>query len=283
MRKPLPVIVLIAVLTLSLAGCAGGGNAAVTTATAGHEPGRPPVHYRDRVAVLMYHAFEEPPTSGFMVTKEEFEDHLQTLREAGFHFISADQFRAWKRGHGDLPPNAVLLTMDDGYREVRSVALPLLKKYDVPAIVFVPIRWVDRAPNIMSLDDLRVVQSNGVEVQSHTWNMHRRIRKPDGTTAAVVWTMSQSEMRTDAARSRAVYKGWFGREPDMLAYPYGAFTPELIRAARSEGIRFGFTTQPGLVTRDTPDMSLPRLNAGLRGQSGEDVVQMILQHARAGT
>lgn len=188
-----------------------------------------------------------------------------------------------KGARGTFRPNAVLVTMDDAYREVRSVALPLLKKYDVPAIVFVPIRWVDRAPNIMSLNDLRVVQSNGVEVQSHTWNMHCRIRKPDGTAAAVVWTMSESEMQSDTARSREVYKGWFGREPDMLAYPYGAFTPELIGAARSEGIRFGFTTQPGLVARDTPDMSLPRLNAGLRGQSGEDVVRMILQHARAGT
>lgn len=107
------MIVLIAVLTLSLAGCAGGGHAPVTTATAGHDPGRPPVHYRDRVAVLMYHAFEEPPTSGFMVTKEEFEDHLQALRETGFHFISAGQFRAWKRPGG---PSAQCGAPRDGRR-----------------------------------------------------------------------------------------------------------------------------------------------------------------------
>lgn len=48
------------------------------------------------------------------------------------------------RGERDLPPNPVLVTFDDGYRDNREVALPLLERHRVPATFFVSTGHIER-------------------------------------------------------------------------------------------------------------------------------------------
>lgn len=43
----------------------------------------------------------------------------------------------------DFPPNCLLLTFDDGYEEVLMNALPVLKKYRLPAVMFVPTATIN--------------------------------------------------------------------------------------------------------------------------------------------
>ena len=45
-----------------------------------------------------------------------------------------------------LPPRAVLLTFDDGYRDNLENALPILRRHGYPAVLFVPIGFLDDAP-----------------------------------------------------------------------------------------------------------------------------------------
>lgn len=240
------------------------------------------VYYHDRVAVLMYHQFDRPADGPITVTSKQFDEHLRTLKAAGFRFITPDQFRQWKMGKGTVPPNAVLITIDDGMKEIRSVAMPILRKHQAPAIAFVVYRRVDRDPNTLTSRDLQELEQNGIQVQSHTYNMHYRvIRKSDGANVAAVWVMSDKEIRQDMALARQAHRSWLERDPDMLAYPYGAYTPSFIKAAQAEGIRFAFTTKPGLVSRSTPNMELPRLNTGVRGMTGKQVVELIRKHAGA--
>ena len=265
-----------------LAGVAVASWLAVTLATC--PAAAKTVHYTNRVAVLMYHQFDRPADGPITVTSPQFDEHLRTLKAAGFQFITPDQFRNWKMGKGSVPPNAVLITIDDGMKEVRSAAMPILVKHQAPAIAFVIYKRIDRDPSTLTSRDLRELEQNGIQVQSHSYNMHYRvIRKSDGADVAAVWVMSEEEIRQDMALARKAHQSWFGRDPDMLAYPYGAYKPEFIKAAQAEGIRFAFTTKTGLVSRDAPNMELPRLNAGVRGMTGKQVVDLILKHAGAGS
>jgi peptidoglycan/xylan/chitin deacetylase (PgdA/CDA1 family) len=45
-------------------------------------------------------------------------------------------------GTGRMPPRAVCITFDDGYRSVHDLALPILKQYKLPATVFVTSGFV---------------------------------------------------------------------------------------------------------------------------------------------
>lgn len=62
---------------------------------------------------------------------------------ARFRVVSADEVLAAARGEGALPPRAVLLTFDDGYRDFGEVAWPVLRRLGLPATLLVPTGFAE--------------------------------------------------------------------------------------------------------------------------------------------
>jgi len=54
-----------------------------------------------------------------------------------YHPVSLDDVVAAYRGERPLPSRSLLVTFDDGYAGVEEYALPLLRKYGIPAVTFV--------------------------------------------------------------------------------------------------------------------------------------------------
>lgn len=79
-------------------------------------------------------------------TPEAFDAQMEYLTR---HYtpISADQAVAALCGEAALPPRAVLVTFDDGYRDFLTCAWPILKRHRVPALLFIPTAFpgTDRA------------------------------------------------------------------------------------------------------------------------------------------
>lgn len=101
---------------------------------------------------------EDIPVFTFHVAvPERFEKQCAHLAENGYHTLSADEFR--KAMSGEIKPkkNSVLITFDDGLKQVWSVAFPLLRKYGLKATVFlVPgcIEDTDDTSRRPTLDDV---------------------------------------------------------------------------------------------------------------------------------
>ena len=62
--------------------------------------------------------------------------HCRLIRDT-CHPISLDDWRARREGRSALPERPVLITFDDGYRSVLTIAAPILAAYNLPAAVFV--------------------------------------------------------------------------------------------------------------------------------------------------
>jgi peptidoglycan/xylan/chitin deacetylase (PgdA/CDA1 family) len=71
-----------------------------------------------------------------------------------YHPVSAGEVLAARAGRHILPPRAVLITFDDGYRDFGQLAWPLLKQYRVPAVLFVPTAFFDDSERIFWADAL---------------------------------------------------------------------------------------------------------------------------------
>jgi peptidoglycan/xylan/chitin deacetylase (PgdA/CDA1 family) len=98
-----------------------------------------------RVLVICYHSVlpdgtADPQKFGNAVSTSEFVAQLEVLRRE-FNPISAEDLRASYRG-ARLPPRPVLVTFDDGYRNNRIHAAPLLMEYGIPALMFVTTGYV---------------------------------------------------------------------------------------------------------------------------------------------
>jgi peptidoglycan/xylan/chitin deacetylase (PgdA/CDA1 family) len=91
--------------------------------------------------ILMYHGIARhlrgPAAYGHLfIDAQAFDRHMRHLRRHYHPITLADAARAMEAGQ-PFPARAVAVTIDDGYRGVLDVALPILAQTRVPATVFV--------------------------------------------------------------------------------------------------------------------------------------------------
>lgn len=103
---------------------------------------------RGRAVVLMYHRVltaEELERTGsnpaIAVSVETFELHMAALRRH-CNVLSLDTFARHMDGRIPFPDSSVLVTFDDGWSDNFTNALPVLRRYRVPALVFLPSQFV---------------------------------------------------------------------------------------------------------------------------------------------
>lgn len=123
---------------------------------------------RARLSILTYHRVlpAADPLVPWAESAEVFAIHMAALAR---YFTVLPLPEAIDRlARGTLPPRAAAVTFDDGYRDNLTVALPILRRFDIPATVFVASGFLDggrmwndtiveavrAAPDGLDLDDL---------------------------------------------------------------------------------------------------------------------------------
>jgi peptidoglycan/xylan/chitin deacetylase (PgdA/CDA1 family) len=175
------------------------------------------------LAILAYHKIGEPPPGGwqtwFYVPEDVFVGHLGYLREHRWQVIDLPALLRGIAAPESLPERAALLTFDDGYRSMRTVALQWLLRFGWPAVLFVPTDYIARSNGfdagyepeeaICDWDDLRELERLGVSIQSHGAS-HRSFSK-----------LSLTEQEEELARSKITLEANLERPVEVFAYPYG--------------------------------------------------------------
>lgn len=99
-----------------------------------------------RLTILTWHRIAKSVAPGFdagviAASPEQFDRQVAILKES-FSIIDTMDLARYREEGRPLPPNPVLLTFDDGYRDNLTLALPLLKKHAIKAVFFVPTGFV---------------------------------------------------------------------------------------------------------------------------------------------
>jgi peptidoglycan/xylan/chitin deacetylase (PgdA/CDA1 family) len=105
---------------------------------------------RRRAVVLMYHrvltADERARTAShpaLVVDAGTFAKQMALLSRA-FTVIGVDELANRMEKGDPLPDRACLITFDDGWRDNYTNALPVLQRYCLPALVFLPVNFIGR-------------------------------------------------------------------------------------------------------------------------------------------
>lgn len=135
----------------------GGVNAALERARSG-------------TCILAYHgvtaaANANPLTNArrLHVPAARFEEHLRLLARTG-RVVALSDYEASLAGRGSVRRDAVVLTFDDGYRNLLTRAAPLLRRYDLPATAYVLTSmagqriWMDRVEAAIEATPLQAVR-----------------------------------------------------------------------------------------------------------------------------
>ncbi|PZV36615.1 hypothetical protein B5V02_20920 [Mesorhizobium kowhaii] len=94
---------------------------------------------RERLLILCYHgislADEHCWNPELYIPGNLFEQRLAAISEQGYNVLPLDD--ALNRLYaGELPPQSLCLTFDDGFHDFAAVAYPLLEKYGIPVTVY---------------------------------------------------------------------------------------------------------------------------------------------------
>ena len=91
----------------------------------------------------MYHRFSQKPEP-FKIQQSIFENQIKFLKKK-YNFISLKHYSEVLSGKGDdLPDNPIIITIDDGYQDNYTVAYPILKKYSIPATIFITTDFINK-------------------------------------------------------------------------------------------------------------------------------------------
>jgi peptidoglycan/xylan/chitin deacetylase (PgdA/CDA1 family) len=106
---------------------------------------------RKSPVILGYHTIETPEflrrVLGIGFSAKEFQRQIEYLAK-NQTVISMTDFLQWFSENRPLPDNSVMITFDDGYRDVYEIAKPILERRGLPATVFVTTGVIDTGKSI---------------------------------------------------------------------------------------------------------------------------------------
>src|SRR3954464_3324983 len=85
--------------------------------------------------VLMYHKVNNLPGNPLTMPVSLFDEQMHQLRELGYTVVGLDAVLHHYTDGKPLPPQAVLITFDDGYHDNLDNAAEVLRRYGYPAVL----------------------------------------------------------------------------------------------------------------------------------------------------
>lgn len=171
-----------------------------------------------------------------------------------------------------VPPKAVCITFDDGYRSTHDLALPILKKFNLPATVFVTSGYIDDGCmwNDKILEAVRQYSGKQIDLRKLGLGIHSAKTFKDKKNAISRLTEVAKYLpppkRSELTRELEKLAGDASSQGIML-------TPAMIRNLDQEGIEIGAHTVSHPILTSLDDQS-----ARLELEEGKKQLEAITGH-----
>jgi peptidoglycan/xylan/chitin deacetylase (PgdA/CDA1 family) len=214
---------------------------------------------------LLYHQISTPSSplsiDDTTLDIQSFSEQMKSLHNSGYRTLSTSELVGRLRSGEDLPPNAVSIHFDDGWRSVLA-AVPVLKQYHFGATFWLIVEMIGQ-PGYLTWDDVAELANNPeFEFQSHTmthpWH---------GGDDLLAWAERNSledraRIQWELQESKAELERKLKRKVDLLAWPKGAYSDQLIEEAVRAGYSGLFTVEWGLSKKGGDPLRIPRSYIG---------------------
>ena len=202
-----------------------------------------------KIPVLIYHAFRTPIPEAdiykLFSSEENFEENITTMLDDGYTFITLEDLYEYDQGNIGLPEKVAIITMDDGQVGCYTDAFPVLKKYNVPATIFI-VNTLVGTEDYFSWEEAKEMYDTGlVKIHCHGYK-HSAYNKDTKETVVGDFTKSHQEIEEHLG------------EPQMkaMAYPAGESSADTIKWLKEAGFEIQVQTRYGTVeTTKTLDLT----------------------------
>ena len=204
----------------------------------------------DGFRILLYHRVSDDGDV-LAVPTRRFREQMDWLAAEGF--AAVDLMRAC---NSLLQARSVVLTFDDGFRDVAESALPALERHGFSATVFAcphvvdgraAFRWYRRQPAVLGWHEIERLDREGtLRFEAHT------LTHPD------LRALAEDEARAEIEGSKHELAARLGRPVEVFCYPAGLFGERERRLVAEAGFRAAVSCEPGLNLGTTDPLVLHR-------------------------
>lgn len=206
--------------------------------------------------VLCYHIVEAPAAPRMKIDRETFRQHLRYLELTGYNVIPLRHLYEYVAGkRTSIPRNAVVITIDDGWRSTYTEAYPELQKRNFPFTVFIYPNIIGQTSNALSWKQVREMSDAGVDIQSHSLThpyLTKRKHASLSDKAYAEW------LQKELAQSRRILEKETGKKVEFLAYPYGDYDERVAKATEAAGYSAALTCEFGRVKPGSDPLRMKR-------------------------
>ena len=205
--------------------------------------------------VIMYHNMTKKQNiiDRYCVSVKQFEEDLKYIKKKGYNCITSSELIDYVYNGKKLPENPFIITFDDGYESFYTYAYPLLKKYNMKAIMSIVGGYTDlfsdtedHNVDYSHLNWKQVNELNNtdfIEIQNHTYNLHEITPKRKGAAIAKGESFEnfKNVFKKDVSKLNDLILNYTGKKAKMFTYPYGNITEGSVEIIKELGFLGAFT------------------------------------------
>jgi len=196
------------------------------------------------VIALMYHRFNENKYPSTNIRNEIFLQQLDEINNSKFNFISFKEFNEIIRSK--MEKNYILLTIDDGFESFYLNAWPILKKREIPFILFISTREVGKN-GYMTWKQIKEIESSNLGTIGNHSHTHEYL---------IDW--EEKKIRDDLEKSIKIFQKELGYSPKLFSYPFGEYSSTLKKIVTELNFEFAFGQHSGVIDPSKDFLELPR-------------------------
>ena len=183
--------------------------------------------------VLMYHHLQnvddDSPQSvrDWVVSPQAFTEQMAYLVENDYHSISPNELAAYFLGE-PLPTNPIIITIDDGYRDVYTVAWPILQNTSLRPVIYISPEYIGCSA-YLTREHIIELAANGFTIGVHGYDHSSLVEESD------------AELVHQILDARDILQAISGQSIGTFCYPYGAYNNRIIQFLQANGYTTAFT------------------------------------------
>lgn len=198
------------------------------------------------VPIILYHDIDGK--GAFSITSKQLREQFAYFRDLGITVVPLSDLIDRLENPRPYDGRVIVITFDDGYKNMYLKLLPIVKEFGYPVTLFVYTDFVnDKGKKAIHWDELREMQRNGIDIQCHTKSHPDLPKLLENDTPE-----SREKVYKELYLSRIYIESKLGKPVDLIAFPYGRYDLKTIQLAYFAGYRRVFSTDYGsnIVTRN---------------------------------
>lgn len=210
------------------------------------------------VCVLMYHSIGYEKNNRLRIPQQQFKQQMKYIKDNGYTTLTLQELYSFFTQNKPVPKKSVVITFDDGYLDNYKYAYPILKQLGLKATIFVIVDNIDKDNRCMNSKQLKELQDNGIDIESHTFK-HEELS-----------SLSYEKQLTVLKQSKDTLEKILNKKVNFIAYPFGKYNENTIKASKGAGYTMGFATGGKVARRSDGIYALHRI--GITSVDGINVL-----------